>query len=63
VPMLQLLCNTFKANILDANASVTTRSFIYASLEDSVIVIGSNNIVARIVIINGQVLQISQKDE
>jgi len=35
VPMLQLLlCNTFKADSLDANTSVVTVSFIYACLED-----------------------------
>jgi len=34
VPMLQLLCNTFKADSLDANTSVVNASFTYASLED-----------------------------
>jgi len=39
VPMLQLLCNTSKAGSLDADTSVVTVSFIYACLEDSIMVI------------------------
>jgi len=32
--MLQQLCNTSKADSLDANTSVATVSFIYVRLED-----------------------------
>jgi len=38
VPMLQLLCNTSKADILDANTTVTTGSLIYAWLKDLIMV-------------------------
>jgi len=38
VPMLQLLCNTFKADSFDANTSVATVSFIYAYLKDLIMV-------------------------
>jgi len=38
VPMLKPFCNTSKADSLDAHASVVTVSFIYACLEDSIMV-------------------------
>ena len=36
VPMLQLLCNTSKANSLNANTSMTTGFFIYARLKEPI---------------------------
>jgi len=36
--MLQLLCNTSKADGLDVNTSVVTASFAYACLENSIMV-------------------------
>jgi len=38
VPMLQILCNTSKADSLVANTRVTAVSFIYPWLEDSIMV-------------------------
>jgi len=38
VPMLQILCTTSKADSLVANTSVIAASFIYPSLEDSIMV-------------------------
>jgi len=38
LPMLQLLCNTFKADSLVANTSAIAASFIYPCLEDSIMV-------------------------
>jgi len=38
VPMLKLLCNTSKDDSLDVNTSVVTVPFIYACLEDSIMV-------------------------
>jgi len=38
VPLLQILCNTSKADSLVANMSVIAVSFIYPCLEDSIMV-------------------------
>jgi len=45
VPMLQLLCNTSKANSLNANTSMSTGFFIYACLKGPIMVMQQSNIV------------------
>jgi len=47
--MLQLLCNTSKANSLDLNVSLTTGSFIYAC--QKVLILGRQQYIEATIII------------